>query len=468
MFTVFPKHQRLLQTQKTKEVTTAISSHLSQVKAADSVGQLDIETQANYLSSPTDHDIENKFSHLLSIADLQQKNSDLSKLIWNLKNQYEFYYLIEKFGKQLTPTNLCNYFIAFTKYSKHFRNTNIQNQIEIPKHIVQIFNERILSQSIHMEDTQCRRVFQCLYGLGFGIDNYGVQALMQLLKYHVNTLGIQDLCSVKNYLEYYKTRDHTKNEFTRNLKTTLDMALKFSFELKQNELGTLIDHRHCIDILTHYAKELSETSFQQILYKLHIKQAEMNTFGLVNLTEALAKRKYRHTGRLNYICKFITTHVNSFHYNFELAAQKNDPQIGSTFLRNFYSFRFFNALRSLNYYDQTAIDLLLKDILSTFNDPKYVEMGLNLTRDHQTMMKTILKGIITFRHKNIDFIEYFMDSNCDANNMHRTNSCDLLYYASLCKYDKYVSMNFVFLGFKMKTKRLIIIEDCRPNLLKIA
>ena len=70
----------------------------------------------------------------------------------------------------------------------------------IPEPIKKSLTTLVIRDVPHLESHDCFRMFKQLVRLGFGLDDFAVKACMQILKYHVNELQLNDLIVVKYLL----------------------------------------------------------------------------------------------------------------------------------------------------------------------------------------------------------------------------------------------------------------------------
>ena len=215
--------------------------------------------------------------------------------------------------------------------------------------------------------------------------------------------------------------DLKQKPFIHELVKNLELALMYSVMLKlKNESNT-----HTIaHVLVYYSKDLTQIQYDEVLGILKTNWKHMRPGNIINLLESLASRQYKHIFVLNLICNYISYNYKSFDSD-----EINKP------IEELYNYRILNALKKLNFYNGTLVEILVEDILKKINNKqnKKSVIGINC----------LLASCINLQlHSNKNLIDYFKhnyinDDKIEVTTLNdRINYHDFIFYSAACNYKK--------------------------------
>jgi hypothetical protein len=370
-------------------------------------------------SVPTDYDLEMDIGAVLRNCDDYDK--EIGKLIKNFHSEYQFYYLIENFSEKFTIRTV----ILFVSNFRMIRDKNkIAEIMPIPVKVKEKFDKMFMKNGIYFSDLNCAYFLKDINKLGFMLNDNCVQVLLHLLKYHVNSLDLSSLRTVKHHMTELVKRfgDIKEHKFINELVKNLELALKYSIMLK---LKSDTNTDTITNMLVYFTNDLTQIQYDEILKVLKFNWKHMRPVSIVKLLESLASRQYKHILMLDLICKYIGYNYNSFNSN-EL----------NMLVQESFNYRILNALNKLQFYDGPIVEILVEDILKKINNSK--------TKDSINAINCLIASCINLNlHANTNIIDYFKNNYISDDSITagyenvRLNYHDFIYYAAVCNYKKY-------------------------------
>jgi hypothetical protein len=390
------------------------------------------------VSIPTDSQLHFEIDSVLKNRSLDhiESQKEISNLIKSFQNEFQFYYLVENYSNKFTIDHL----ILFVSRLTNLRRENPNEKFELIPKIQNKVDKLFFKHGPHLSAINCFYFLRDLNNLEQNLSNQSVQILLQLLKYHVNQIELDKLVGLKVILNEFKIRynqsEKNKNEFIDYLVRNLELALKYSVQLKQSELGTLQKASSATDMLVHFTNDLSQFHYSQLINYLATKWKYLKPIDILNLLESLAQRDLKHIPKLNLICGYVQK-------NFKLFDSK-DLINKDKFIDNIYSYRLLKALNKLNFYYNETVELLIENILEIINSKTYLDLKLDETSSHVKIINCLFDSCIKYYcHKNMNLMKYFMNKYVNVDlplkigyENENINYHNFLYYVALCKYDQ--------------------------------
>jgi hypothetical protein len=139
---------------------------------------------------------------------LAYKQDEFNNVISKLESPFNLFYLFEKYSNEFNAFNL----VRFTNKMAFFKR-NFSEDFFIPIQIKKSYTKLVIKDLPHFEPYDCFNLFRQLVYLGFGLDEQAVKGAMQILKYHVNDLKINELVRIKYLLSnlIYMSNTHNRN-----------------------------------------------------------------------------------------------------------------------------------------------------------------------------------------------------------------------------------------------------------------
>lgn len=375
-------------------------------------------------ATPTDQELANEIDGKLK--NCENIEQEMANLVKKFQNEFQFYYLIDRYSDKFTIRNLIICISSFRQVRENLPNEYLQ---PIPAKIQARIDDLFLKHGPYFSELNCSYFLSDLSKLKFTLDNYCIQVLFQLLKYHVNNLELDKLVTVKHLMnelvkgfDVKKFDDVKKKKFVNELVSNLELALKYAVMLKcKSDSSTIV----ISNMLVYFTQDFSQNQYDDLLRSLKANWKYMRPAGVVYLVESLAKREYKHIVMLNLICNYVC-------FNMQLLDSTEERSIGEHF-----SYKILMALKKLNFYNGPTVEILVENILKKIKN-------LEDTKDHIDAVNGLLSTCISLNvHPNKHLIDYFINTFILNKNGIVTgyenvnlNYHDFLYYLAVCNHKK--------------------------------
>lgn len=386
----------------------------------------------DFTKIPTQIEFEKLDSVLRGELSLPKRQAALKSIMKEAKSEFYFYHLIENYGKDFSVGNLLSFVGCLAKMKRDNRLI-----FDIPLEIQKILDKQIIKYGPHFEAHNCAFAFNFMNKLELNLNNYSMLALIQLLKYHVNNLDLQVILSVKENLEETKLRSNKlefKNkDFVHELCSTLDKALGYAVQLKQNDIKAVRTTKCFIEMLKYFHNDLSLINFQSAIGKFMDTIKLQKNEAIIEFCEVLAKKKYKHVNYLERVCKEIVIRTDTFDYG-SFIKNEEFPSLNEP--NEFFIYRILNSFLMLDFYDKNLTESLLAKLINIF---KSLPNEFNFSTKHIETLNALFDYLSHNRHKSNEFIDFFYDDlfvrfgNKMENNL---NYNDVVYYSALVESKK--------------------------------
>ncbi|CAF0716139.1 unnamed protein product [Brachionus calyciflorus] len=328
---------------------------------------------------------------------LAYKQDEINNIVYKMENPYNLFYLYEKYSKEFNSYNLVNFIKKMAYLSRNDKLLGDYGVFVLPEKVKKLMTKQIIKISPQFEPFQCFTVLQKLNQLGFKLNDFSAKAILQITKYHVNELSLDEVILTKEILSKLKNENGTlvTNEYSDNLDKALDLAV-------QTKLDNLKHPRQAIHLLKNFSKSISIFNFEQIIDLIYERVRQSNLNEIVDLVKILAERNFSHLKLELKIKKFIIK-------------ENLDDSLKLKHLHD--------CFLKLKFYDQELQDYFIQKQLN------------NLTKsDSFDVLSGLLQSCIFFGHKSLDLLEF---SNCDKYLQNELFPvADFIYYSALTGYDK--------------------------------
>ena len=257
-----------------RSLTTDINSLVEVVPSSHSLNSqapanLSVQNQALVISDDFKSRLKNT---LAKNARLVDKQIEIKRIIFDTTNVFELFYLLDNYHADFAHHGLLAVFtklnILATSEDNH---DNQRIRLHVPSKIKTRLTKLLIKLAPNFEAKETCGVFMRLASLGFGLNDFAYQAVMQVLKYQTNQLDLHNLIKIKSHL--FQMRDSADqvpaNEYVQNL----DKAVCLTVEVKIDEVKNTTEAKQ---LLKHFGKNLSENNEKRLEKYLDEEYARIN------------------------------------------------------------------------------------------------------------------------------------------------------------------------------------------------
>lgn len=152
-----------------------------------------------------------------------EKEQILSEIISLTNNRFELFYLLDKHQSEFTHQSLLTCLKKLTKLIK-------ENGIEtmaMPAKIKSGVTKLLIKWVPYLEPIETLVMFRSLKTLGFNLNDYACAAVMQIMKYQVNSYDLHQLISIKKVIVEGQRLKQT-SEYIENLEKAVNLAVQIN------------------------------------------------------------------------------------------------------------------------------------------------------------------------------------------------------------------------------------------------
>lgn len=361
----------LIETKSTKEIEPSLLIN------EDFIKMLDIKlNQTNYKSQA-------------------YKQDEINQIIYKLENPFHLFYLYEKYSNDLSSFNLINFIKKLAYFARNQQLIDNNGVYFIPEQIKKILTKQLIKTTPHFESFQCFTLFDKLCQLGFKLNDFSVKTAMQIMKFHVNELNLQEVIICKKILNKFKAQG--SNEYLENLEKAIDLVVQIKYE----DLSTV---KQAVTILKIFPNSISDANFEKIINFIFERLNKDDSNEMVDIAKVLAER-------------------NFVHYKLSLKIKKHLMKCNlsdSNKLKELH-----DAFFKLKFYDSSLHDF-------------YIQQQLNHVKNSDKFEHEILSGLlkssIFFCHKCWELLEILNDEKYINND--NFPIYEFLFYSALTNYEK--------------------------------
>lgn len=115
------------------------------------------------------------------------KQDEFNSIMVKIQSPFNLFYMFEKYSNEFNQFNLLNFTNRLAEFKRNY------SDFFIPESIIKSYTKLIIKLIPIFEPVDCYILFKKLTYLGFNLDDFASKACMQILKYHVNELDLNDL-----------------------------------------------------------------------------------------------------------------------------------------------------------------------------------------------------------------------------------------------------------------------------------
>lgn len=119
------------------------------------------------------------------------KQDEFNSIMVKIQSPFNLLYMFEKYSNEFNQFNLLNFTNKLAEFKRNY------SDFFIPDSIIKSYTKLLIKLIPIFEPVDCYILFKKLMYLEFSLDDFASKACMQILKYHVNELELNDLIILK-------------------------------------------------------------------------------------------------------------------------------------------------------------------------------------------------------------------------------------------------------------------------------
>ena len=152
-----------------------------------------------------------------------EKEQILNEIISLSNNQFELFYLLDKHQSELTHQSL---FACIKKLAKLAKENGIETMVMSAK-IKSGITKLLIKWVPYLEPIETLHMYWSLKTLGFNLNDYAYAAVMQIMKYQVNSYDLRQLIRIKKVIVEGQRLKQT-SEYIENLEKAVNLAVQIN------------------------------------------------------------------------------------------------------------------------------------------------------------------------------------------------------------------------------------------------
>jgi hypothetical protein len=403
----------------------------SQIQQTDKFSEIDLFEMTENFRRMLRQKLDDK-----NFKSLPYKQDEINKIVSNLKSVFNMFHLLEEHSHDFSPTNLAH-FVNRLNFLLTANDDSVTATFKMPAPIKALLTKLLLKHVPHMLPLECYHVFQRVQPLQFQLDDPFTRALMQLLKYHVNELSVEQLVKAKINLSILKKakaegtkavvsdqRNESKALTVRKkskisgsgdqIVDSLDTALDLAAELKYQDVK---DPREVVKFLRHFGNSVSEANFTQIMNFMSSRDG-FKGLGLpqsLELVKAMAKRDFKHLKLLRkikmQIIEFRVNWIHDFRPFKSLVPSDSGSTVANEELFCAVLCEFQTLFCKLKFRDEPLLDFMVDKQLA--HAKKLVEENRSGDGKLNGLLGTMLESLVFFERKREDVRQFLVQSKLE-------------------------------------------------------
>jgi hypothetical protein len=349
------------------------------------------------------------------------KQDELHAIMHKLTNHFNMFYLLENYSKDFNAFNLASYIKRLALIIK----TNNEVEFIMTQRVKSLLTKMIVNQVPHMLSIDCYQVFQRLGSLKFTLNDQTTKAMLQILKYHVNDLDLDQLIQMKKNVDFLQRNNPNPNEINEYVEP-FEKAVVLAVQLKYQTCTT---PHQAVKLLKYYYSKLSDGVFNEIIGFVNSKYKDLKLDSALELTKVLADKNLKHLSLLNKITYLILRAKNEdmLAYRFTSLEMVETSSQEKVFMEVLHVFQEY--FLKLKFYDTKLLDFVIDKTIELSKDQNITTMF--------DKIKMILKSCVYFQHKRQDFIDLLLERKINEHfEKEDFPVTQFLFYAGLINYKK--------------------------------
>ena len=228
------------------------------------------------------------------------KQEEIKQLISDIDNVHALFYLFEKHCIQFDPPN----FVHFIRRVA-FLQKDAPLEILAPADIRHKIVTTLVRIGPNLDANDCKTLFHKFDLIDISVDDQAYKAILQLLKYHVNSFNLLELIGIKKKLSILVTgkvqeqrrEDHVdeQNQANASLAKTTNEYVQVFCKALSLAAQLLIDQIETVDLaiyfLKHFHRDISENNFRALMSYVRRNNRKLRTQDRKTFYEILAEHR---------------------------------------------------------------------------------------------------------------------------------------------------------------------------------
>lgn len=229
-----------------------------------------------------------------NFKNLPYKQDEFNKIIYKIENPFNYFYFFEKYSHEFNNQNLFNFIHRLVHLLDKY---STKEEIVLPQPIKQLLTKQIIKHVPHYEPEDCFRLFILTCKLFKNLDDYASKSVMQLLKYHLNELDVDNLLSIKYRLDKMRKKPKSTdesppipiapNEYVTNLERALALAVQIKYQYVKTG-------KQAVRLMRYFMDDFSDNNFEKLVNFVYHKLHHLEKPDIKDLLYVLEKKNYKH------------------------------------------------------------------------------------------------------------------------------------------------------------------------------